>query len=433
MRKSFYFLAASLLLASCSDNTLIDEPVIEEIVDDSGEDNPSNVIPIPRRDITLNSVESSLATQKIDFSTKLFKAAQSDLRDGNFVVSPYSVSTALSMLANGAAGNTGTELRRALFGEDCELSDLNEFNNRLAYEITTLDNLTQLEFANAVFFDNKQSIIVDQFLNNNKAFYNASIIPLYFENWFDCLPIFNKWVSDATHELIKEMPIMNYSPAIIANTIYFKSSWEQCFEKSKTTEATFYNYDGTESTVKMMQGNNYSYAIDDKFAIIEIPYGNRAFSMYIAYSIDEKDSSLDGIENIITKDKIKKYISYTSLGQGYIKLPRFELRAIGDVNTFLEKIGINDLFDREKVDLTNLFGNESKYSHFPPSVTHDCVLKVDESGTEGAALTYIIWCTSPGPGVTVEPKSFTVDRPFVFWIAEKSTGTMLFMGQIVKM
>ncbi|MDE5858178.1 MAG: serpin family protein [Muribaculaceae bacterium] len=254
------------------------------------------------------------------------------------------------------------------------------------------------------------------------------MLPVNFNNLAECNPILNKWVDDATHGLIKNMSVNAYTPLLIANTIYFKSSWEQFFKKEYTCDAPFYNYDNTVSTVKMMEGGNFEYNIDGDFAIIRIPFGNQAFSMYFAYNYVDQNNSLNGVENVITKEKIKKYIS-GRVAPGTIKLPRFEVR-ISEINidALLENVGIIDLFS-DKVDLSNLF-TDKKNELFKPKVYHECVLKVDETGTEGAAKTLILWVGADLSAPKPEPKNFILDHPFVFWIAEQSTGTMLFMGQV---
>ena len=430
MRNLALIFAAGLFITSCSDNTIIDEPVIEEIVDDnSGEDNPSNVISIPRRDIVLTDIECTIQEQQMEFSLKFFNAAKKEFGNQNFVVSPYSVATALSMLTNGTSGNTASELKTVLYGNNCTLAQLNEFNRRITSEITTLDNISQFEISNAVFYQYDLNIKTP-FLDNNKTFYNALIAPVNF-NDASIGTTLNKWISDATHGLITSFPLYGEDCIHIDNAIYFKSSWTVPFDKKDTKDAPFYNYDGSKSTVKMMHGYYFANTIDDKFAILKLDYGNRAFSMYIAYSIDEKDISLNGIENILTTYNIKK--RYTSpgimmSGSGFIEIPKFEVKEDNQIDDILKKIGIKDLFG-QNADLTEMFDLEK----FGVAISHNCVLKVDESGSEGAALTDIGICSSPLGGTIYNPTSFTVDRPFVFWIAEKSTGTMLFMGQIVKM
>ena len=430
------FLIVMLLgftVASCSD-TPIDDKQQDIDIDDSTVDeeveSSDSVKWKPFQPIYLSDVEKTVNLQQTEFSVNFFKAAQKKMANENFVVSPYSVATALSMLANGAAGNTAVELQNTLLGDGATLNDLNDYNKRIASEITTLDNYTKFEIANGIFPDNNFTL-VSQFVKNNENFYNASIIPVDFSNLAECKPILNKWVDDATHGLIKNMTVDTYTPLLIANAIYFKSSWEYAFKKEKTTDAPFYNFDHTVSTVKMMEGNNYNYNFDGEFAILSIPFGNDAFSMYVAYNYDDNENSLNGIENFLTKENIKKYISSGRGGTGTIKLPRFEVGISGvNINVLLQGVGIKDLFS-DKADLPEIFAD--KVDLFKPAIFHDCVLKVDETGTEGAAKTEIILVSCDINSPRPEPKYFNIDHPFVFWIAEKSTGTLLFMGQVNKL
>ncbi|MDE6643880.1 MAG: hypothetical protein K2K27_07255 [Muribaculaceae bacterium] len=439
MKNKYLLMLFGLALASCSD---MPTPVDDQKQEISKEE-PKNEDEVerpfdptklkPYQPIYLSEIEKSLNMQQTDFSVNFFKTAQKERTEQNFVVSPYSVATALSMLTNGADGNTAAELQNVLLGEGTSLSDLNEYNKRIATAIDTIDGFTTLDIANGIFPD-KNVTLSGQFIDNNKNFYNASVLPVNFNNLAECNLILNKWVDDATHGLIKKMSVSNYTPLLIANTIYFKSSWEKAFDKDNTQDAPFYNFDKTVSTVKMMESGSYDYTFDGEFAILSRDFGNRAFSMHIAYNYDDKENSLNGIENILTKENIKKYLSSRRDGTGTIKLPRFEV-AISDINidALLQEVGIKELFGQTP-DLSKVFADKEK-SLFKPSVFHECVLKVDETGTEAAAKTNIIYvsCDLDDNMVRPEPKSFVVDHPFIFWIAEQSTGTILFMGQINKL
>ncbi|MDE5856841.1 MAG: serpin family protein [Muribaculaceae bacterium] len=438
MKKNYLIILLGLALASCSDTPTPIDDQKQEISKEEPKNEDQIERPFdaskwkPYRPIYLNEIEKSVNMQQTDFSLNFYKAAQKEMANQNFVVSPYSVATALSMLANGAGGKTAVELQNVLLGEGTELSDLNAYNKRIAAAIDTLEGYTTLEIVNGIFPDKKMTL-ANPFVDNIKNFYDASVLPLNFNNLAECNPILNKWVDDATHGLIKNMSVSAYTPLLIANTLYFKSSWEHAFDIDETVDAPFYNFDNTVSTVKLMEGGNFSYIFDGEFAILSRIFGNGSFKMYIAYNYDDKENSLNGIENILTKENIKKYLLNGRSGAGTIKLPRFEV-SIPDISigNLLQEVGLKDLFGA-KPDLSKLFVDENDI--FRPVVRHECVLKVDETGTEGAAKTNIILtsCDLDDTTVRPEPKSFIVDHPFVFWIAEKSTGTMLFMGQINKL
>ncbi len=437
MKKKYLIILLGLALASCGETpTPIDDPK-QEIAKEEPKNEDQIERPFdtskwkPSRPICLSEIERSINMQQTDFSLNFFKAAKKEMANQNFVVSPYSVATALSMLANGAGGNTAIELQNVLLAEWAELKDLNEYNKRIAAAIDTLDGYTTLEIANAIFPDKKMTL-ANLFVDNIKNFYDASVLPLNFNNLAECNPILNKWVDDATHGLIKNMSVSTYTPLLIANTLYFKSSWEHAFDIDETVDAPFYNFDNTVSTVKLMEGGNFNYIFDGEFAILSRVFGNGTFEMYVAYNYDDKENSLNGIENILSRENIKKYQSNSRSGTGTIKLPRFEV-TLSDINidALLQEIGIKELFS-EKSDLSKLFADGSNF--LKPMVNHECVLKVDETGTEGAAKTNIILTSCDLDNIVrPEPKSFIVDHPFVFWIAEQSTGTMLFMGQINKL
>ncbi|MDE5572194.1 MAG: serpin family protein [Muribaculaceae bacterium] len=433
MKKETVILFFIFFVLSCKTSPIIEDiegtsdkkHLESEVIDETNNDEIKWKLP---RNIELGDVERRLNEQRLKFSIDLFKVAQKECVDKNFVISPYSTAIALSMLANGADGNTANELNNLLLDESSTLDDLNEYNHKIASEFVSLDNFTQFEVTNALFA-NIGLELVPQFVDYNRRFYNSPITTVDFSKPIESTMTLNKWIENATHGLIKEMLIKNNISFLVANAVYFRSSWEKYFDKSKTINALFYNYDKTASTVKMMEGHNYNFSIDGRYVVIGLPYGNRSFSMYIAYNYEDQVDSLKGIESILTFEKIKGYILRDRQGLGYVKLPRFEVsNSDVNINALLKKMGVIDLFSNQS-DLSRLFKDNKISSTF--LISHDCVLGIDESGTVGASNTMIHMCTSPGE--ITEPINFTVDHPFVFWIAEKSTGTILFMGQINKL
>ena len=429
--KKIYFVALSFAFASCSDNIINDEIPVhdEDVKEEINEEEDKN----PSRSIILSESDRTLAENQLEFACNLYKASAAGCEIGNFIISPLSAYIDLSMVLNGASGNTASELMSVLMKNASSIDSLNKFNEYLCSELITLDNTTELRIANSIW--SNQSFEIEQsFIDVNENFYHAPSTSLDFSK-SESFDLMNKWLDEATNGRIKEFQVERTPKLklVIANALYFNSRWASPFDPKDTKDAEFINSDGSKSTVKMMHGERYNYVLpitkdNNKFAIVEIPYGNSSFSFYVTFSVDENDSSLSGIENVVNASTIKNLDWYMRHGIGFIELPKFNVSTDGDICESLEEMGIVELF--RTPNLLNI----SKSAVGDVRIIQESNLTVEETGAEGAATTYLMISSSPSPNSPqAKPVSFTVDRPFVFWIMEKSVGSILFMGRVDKL
>ena len=431
MKYFYYLIAGCLFLSSCTnDNPIIDEPIIEET---ENKDPNQDLLENPYKTIELSEIEQAVANCQTNFAFDFFNAASKRSDNENFVVSPISAYVALSNIANGTAGETKDELISRLLDKTANLDDLNNYNKRIIAELSSLDKTVQVELANSIWY-NPTLTIEPAFASASKNFYNASINSVDFSDP-KSINVMNDWISNASHGLIKKLSNPNSNTQlIIANVLYYNGKWMLPFDKTKTEEADFYNNDGSTSKIKMMEGEHYHYfqadEVNGKFVIVKIPYGYRNFSFYVAFSIDENDYSLNDIDKIFSANNLNKINRYAKYGKKFVKLPRFEVSSDDQITQDMEAIGLGNLFS-DKADLTNL----TKQPLGEKFIIQKCTLKVEETGAEGSALTEydIISSDIDSKPILVENPSFIVDRPFVFWIMEENTNSILFMGQINKL
>lgn len=393
------------------------------------DENPSKPEPKPRKDISLTRVEQSLLDANTDFAFRFFsQVCNTEDEKPNVFVSPLSASLCLSMITNGASGNTLTEMQDVLGfpASSFSLDDLNNYNQKLTTALLDLDNTTQLGIANSIWV--KQGFkVYDSFVNVNKQMYDAQVQELDFTSP-TAKDVINRWCAEQTNDCIKE--VIKVIPAnarmYLLNALYFKGIWTSQFEKSATRQENFTNSDGTQQKVNMMnQTEMFNYTQNSTFSIAELPYGNEAFSMVILLPSGGK--TLDESLSELTSENWKEWNSNMAGKQLQVKLPRFKVEYDKTLIDDMIAMGMKDAFDGNKADFSKMSAAEL-YVGILQQFTY---INVDEEGTEAAAVTVGGMLDSAvGLPVTIP---FYVDSSFAFMIKEKSTGAILFMGKVTKL
>lgn len=381
----------------------------------------------PRKDISLTRAEQEMTDVGTEFAFRFFsQVCKTENKHPNLFISPLSATLCLSMITNGAAGNTLEEMKTVLGFSDYSLEEMNNYNQKLVSALLELDNTTRLGIANSIWV--KQGFgVYDDFVNVNKKVYGAQVQELDFTSP-DAKDVINGWCAEKTDNCIKDVlkEIPEDARLYLLNALYFKGIWKNQFEKSNTKAEQFTNVDGTRSTVRMMNmfGERFNYTENEYFSIAEFPYGNEAFSMAVLLPAEGK--SLEECLPQLTDEHWREWSNTLSDVTLNVKLPRFELKYDKDLMEDMQEMGMKDAFDSRCAD----FSEMSDAKLFVGLLEQYTYVKVDEEGTEAAAVTVGGMLDSAGPGMD---KQFYVNRPFVFLIKEKSTGVILFMGKVTKL
>jgi len=218
-----------------------------------------------------------------DFGLRLLRT----LTDGsgkNVVVSPLSVSLALAMTCNGAAGDTRTSIAKTLGAESLTDEAINRNSRLLLDMVEKADPEAQMEVANALWTQSGFPINPD-FLKLNRDYYDASVESLDFEgNPRNAANTINAWVNDKTHAKIPEIlrDVSRETVVVLTDAVYFKGRWSMPFDKNKTETRTFHLRGGNSVSAPMMiETDSFPYFEDDVFQAIRLPYGSRRFGMYL--------------------------------------------------------------------------------------------------------------------------------------------------------
>lgn len=424
MKKLMTMLIGLLALCACSND--LDKPVPVPGPDPAP-------LPAPgkneRKDIPLSDLEARMVLQGNDFAYHLFRRVDSLQKEpANLLMSPLSVGYALSMLNNGAAGQTQQEISKVLGYKDCSLEDINVLNRKMLIASAKLDRQVSLQTANVAFLRQGMPVIPD-FRNLCKQYYNAEVATVDFSSP-QALGLINGWVSDHTGGRIPSMldKVDANAAFYLLNAMDFKGEWSTPFEKSDTKEETFTNADGTTSTVPMMHRTFNSLCfVGDTYTMLPVSYGNAAFSFYILLPLkgETTGSVIAGLSETSWATLFKNRGGY----RVHLKLPRFKSSSQINMNEALEALGITSAFDGTKADFSRL----TPTPVFISKVLQKSGIAVDEEGTVAESSTVIEGTVaSPGP-IELPDLDFFADRPFVYMIRETSTGAIFFIGEINKL
>jgi serpin B len=332
---------------------------------------------------------------------------------------------ALGMTLNGAAGATADEMRRTLgFGESSQAA-INDGYKGLIGLLRGLDNRTDLRIANSIFYD--QSFPFEQsFLETGKQYFDAEIGGLDF-NAPASVKTINDWVSRSTNAKIPTIidKIKDDDVMFLINAVYFKGSWRSKFEPRATADARFHALGGASESVKLMyQKNRLPYLETADFQAVDLHYGNSAFSMTVILPRPGKD--VNTIVGALTESSWSTTMAGFYETEVELYLPKLRLEYERTLNDDLKALGMPLAFSTA-ADFTGL--SPRGHDLYISSVKQKTFVDIYEEGTEAAAATVVAISVESAPQTQV----VRVDRPYVFAIRERFSGTILFVGKIVRM
>ena len=371
----------------------------------------------------LTTEQKAMAAVGNEFSFRFIQ--QVDAVEGkDWFVSPSSLQFLLSVILNGAQDKTADEIAQTLGFKASDLAALNELNHVLLKRFPKLDPATKLVIGNAVFV-NQPYPLEKQYKKLVEKYYDAEVCNLDFKQKEASRNTINGWCSKQTNGMIPGV-LNEVDPEMFAyllNAIYFKGSWTWKFDKNESQERTFHLESGAEKQVWMMEKERkYDYGENELCQQIRLPYGSGAYSMYVllpkkGHTVAEVIASLDGaawneMRNRIWDRKVNLW------------LPRFETKYHIKLNDILIQMGMPGSF----APGAN-FKAMSLNADFLDFVQQDAIIKVDEDGSEAAAVTsagMALATAVPDPPKVID---FHADHPFLYLITEAGTGSILFAGK----
>lgn len=399
--KTIYFLAMIFVVASCVKN----EPAEEN-------------------SLGVTEKTARLVKAQNDFGIDLFKNVLSTEKEKqNIMISPLSVSMALSMTYNGAGSSTKTAMEKTLRVYGLSPEDINQSCKDLADNLKSLDNKVLLELANAIFY--RESFHVEnEFISVNNKNYGAQVIPLDFTSP-KSLEVINGWVNEKTHGKIEKIVdiITPEQVMFLLNAVYFKGIWTKEFNPKSTVNSPFEPEPGRFITVPFMQKTDtVAYFSNELFSSVKLNYGKGNYSMYLFLPNSGK-STADFASSLNTSNWNLWMGQYKLTNDVDLRLPKVKFAYEIKLNDILSDMGMQIAFTGA-ADFTGINRNGGLYIEY---VKHKSFIEINEEGTEAAAVTIVaIDKNSAGP----QKKLFSLNRPFLFAITEKNTGAILFTGSV---
>ncbi|MBC9797463.1 serpin family protein [Sinomicrobium weinanense] len=373
----------------------------------------------------LNASEMKIIAADQSFSYDIFRRTVAyDTEEENLMISPLSISTALAMTLNGAKGQTFEDMQASLYLHGMSMDEINDAFQSLVKLLLTADPEVKIKIANSVWY--KEGLPVEEdFVQRLKNKYEAEITGLDFSDP-GAKDIINKWVAENTEGLIKTIidEIPGNMIMYLINALYFKGNWLTQFDKDDTHKADFVLESGERVQVDMMsQKSRFAMYADDDVRLVQLPYGDSLFTMSVLMPGDPKMPIDQFVAEKVTQANLATWRSKLRVyGDMDLKLPKFELEYELKYNDILKAMGMEIAFDGP-ADFTGI----APLDLLIDEVKHKTFIRVDEEGTEAAAV------TSVGIVETSLPPSVVINRPFVFIIYEQVSGANLFMGKVKKL
>ncbi|XP_029978799.1 leukocyte elastase inhibitor-like [Sphaeramia orbicularis] len=448
--------------------------------------------------------ETNLSKAIASFSQALRNKLSEDDGSANIFFSPFSISSALSMVMLGARGNTAKQMSEVLgfseveeqagpgecmqMGEQMQMpmqmqsqsqshgriqmymqtrshirghlhqqmqmqmqqrssrlpnyirkqlnlqSDEDDAHSKFSKLLKALnkpDAEYDLSTANRLYGEQTYNFKED-FIAETKKFYNAMMESVDFLNASEATRIqINTWVEEETKGKIKDLltsdVVDSSTKMVLVNAIYFKGKWARMFEEEYTVDAQFRINKNDQKPVKLMTQKSdfpFAYIPEVNCQILEMAYKGEELSMiiFLPDEIDDETTGLEKLEKELTYEKFRLWTQMLHPLEIQVKIPRFKMEVAYNLNDVLKRMGMMDAFN---VALSNFSGMSESTNLVLSDVVHKAVVDVNEEGTEAAAATAAVISRR---SISI-PKTFTADHPFLFFIRNNATDTILFSGR----
>ncbi len=374
------------------------------------------------------AADKNLVAANTRFAIKLFKELIADDDGKNIFISPLSISTALTMVYNGAEGSTKEAMAKTLEITGMSNDAVNQNYLNLIESLENADSGVQLNIADSVWIRKEFAASVKQaFIKQLSTYFKSDLYTRDFDDPKTVSEI-NSWISGKTNNKINKMidKIDDQIVMFLINAIYFKGDWTNPFEEKATHTGDFTTQDNAKVTVNYMSKmDDYNYYAGSNYESVRLPYGRDKMAMYVLLPNEGVD--IDSFIKGLNQAELDASFTSYSKTKVQIDLPKFKLEyGIKRLNQALKNMGMGVAFSPGEANFEGIAPVSSSNNLYIDFVDHKAFVEVNEKGTEAAAATVV------GVGLTSMPtyKTFNADRPFVFMIRDDRSGSILFMGKI---
>ncbi|CUN59368.1 Serine protease inhibitor [[Eubacterium] contortum] len=363
------------------------------------------------------------AVAAADFAVRLFEASRQE--NSEVLISPVSVLYALAMTANGAEGETLTQMEDVL---GLSVEELNPY--LYAYkEALASGNKYKLDIANSIWFKEDESLTVNpDFLQANADWYDAELYQAPFDN--STLKDINNWVSDKTDGMIEDIldEIPDEAIMYLINAIAFDAEWENIYKENEVMADVFTTENGSEQIAELMYSEENEYLEDENTTGLIKYYkdGKYAFAGLLpkeGISVSEYISSLTG-------EKLMRLLNNSQSVPVDAAIPKFDNEYDTEMSEILKDMGMTNAFDPGLADFSGL-GTSTDGNIYINRVLHKTYIAVDEQGTKAGAATAVELMTEAAMIDSAERKTVYLNRPFIYMLIDSEAKLPVFMGTVM--
>lgn len=373
----------------------------------------------------------SLTVANVSFAFDLFKKINEKRGNESIFLSPLSISAALAMVYLGAKDNTAAEMAQVLHFDP--EGEVHPSFKKLIDKINKPDKPYLLKLANRLYGE-KTFHVLEEFQNHVSKFYDVELASVSFQSQPGAaIKEINAWVENKTEGTIQNIlsmdSITSFTKLVLVNAIYFKGNWNSKFPENNTYEKMFWlNKEDSKRINMMSQENKFlvGYVQELHTSVLELPYLQNELSMLILLpdGINDNSTGLEELEQALTYKELLIWTNTKNMMEMMVEvhLPRFKLEDQFDLEDVLSEMGMIDVFDQSKANLT---GMSLTNGIFLSKVIHKSFAEVNEEGTEAAGATAV--------GISrrnaLLRRRFVADHPFLFFIRHNKTQSILFLGR----
>lgn len=374
-----------------------------------------------------NIMIKNIARDNTLFALDLYN--QLKMTDGNLFFSPFSIFTALAMTWAGARENTAVQMAETLHFTEKPA----QFHRAIGDLISQLNAVqketdVELSIANAIWAQ-KGYQFLDEFFRIVQQSYQADLKQVDFSSAAESArQAINAWVEQQTNEKIKDLlppKVLNaLTRLVLVNAIYFKGFWDNQFKSRDTREMEFWLLTEVAVKVPMMhQEHQFGYWENDWLQIMEMPYKEESLSLIVL--LPKEKTGITDLEQKLNFENMMAWQSRLRKRKVIVFFPKFKIESQFSLGQTLALMGMPDAFDPELADFSAMVGQKELYIS---AVIHKAFLEVNEEGSEAAAATgVVVGVTSIAPS----PPIFKADHPFVFFIRDNKSQSILFLGRVL--
>jgi len=380
---------------------------------------------LPTEPVTIDLTQDQIALIESgnEFAFDIFRRVLAGSgTNENIMISPLSISYALSMALNGAAGETHDAMMEALRINGITNDVLNNSYRELTKALLSVDKRVLMSIANSVWTEN-DFLVKKAFIDILTNYYSAESKPFDIDDATAPDKI-NTWIESKTNGLIQEMieDLPDNTVMLLINAIYFKGMWKSQFDKSKTIEMPFKKAGNIQVDVPMMkQEAEFSVYQGNGFMMAEFPYGQGNFVMDVL--LPDEQSCSCSLPGLLTDAGFSSWVSQMNKEKIDLSFPRFKYGYKKTLSQMLSDMGMGITFT-DAADFSNI---SDQYDLLINDVLHQTFIETNEEGTEAAAVTVVeVGTTSMPP----PPLVFKMDHPFIYIIRETITNSIIFMGRV---